>query len=730
VPDRSSNTQSVTIVYADADAATAARLTQSLVDAGITVVPPSVSEPTDGIVVLMSAGALRDPVWRHQAASSAAGRLVPVRIGELDDKLVPEPLKRPNWIDWNAEHPASSTGSVLAGVLADPARRRLSRQLTHEAEAWAAGGRPAGLLMADYRRAVQMNAMLVELEADPLAAPGTSVLDFVRASLTATRRRHRKRRRRRVAAAVVILIAVSTASVTLPKIAAAGRSNRQAIVTAGDQAFVSELPEWSAANAGALLLNGTPAERLLARNTLLQALGEPWRINALNFIGNLTSIAPFDRGSRAVVLGSGSKTTSVAILALPAGRVLGSTRIPGAFGSVSVSPDGRIALIGGVGLEELDLATGRLKLIDAHQTVADVRALAYDRALIASPAGQLDMIDLVTDHYRLIGRYRSVLDLQATGSGGVGLVVEPTGRPALVDAVSGKIRASSAVALAASPQGAISPDGARALVTGADGQLWQLGAGGARPTGVALPYALTSLAWAADDRIVLASDDQHATVVYLPRAEPIGSVCTDVVALGSVAVDPSGQTVACLGAETSLWRLPDAPATPAGYRFATSPSAASSLANVTTRGAEVNIHFGRASGPGETGWFDPLNATISASSFSPAGDELVVGSRQGGAAVVGLAPGHARIVETWSSPDGSPIVGVGWRAGPVAQTASGQVWNVPDCQSCARDVGLLVELRRRETGCLTARQLSFMDTTTWRRLGLQMCPPRAPLGHS
>jgi hypothetical protein len=154
---------------------------------------------------------------------------------------VPERLSELNWIDWQPGNLGATFGFVLAGLLSDPAQRDLSRQLSHEAEAWQRGGRRNEMLIADYRRARRMVHVLRDLERDKLAAPHD---DQLRAAFGKCPRR---------------LTGVSATGSAASRDQAWNRYNHATAIRGlqqprrhcltGDLSF---LPEWSAANAAAL----------------------------------------------------------------------------------------------------------------------------------------------------------------------------------------------------------------------------------------------------------------------------------------------------------------------------------------------------------------------------------------------------------------------------------------------------------------------------------------------
>lgn len=257
----------VALIYHPADAGAARQLGTLLRSAGVTAAP-EVTADTDAVVVFLSAFGLAQPGWANTvtALTAAATRLIPVRVGRIADTGVPERLRALNWIDWQPDNVRATFGYVLAGLLSDPGRRDLAKQLSHEAETWVRSGRSDVLLIADYRRARRMAGTLRDLEEDQLAAPTPAIREFVQRSVRFSRPRHRRRRTWRVLSVAGAFIALSTVAAALPAITIGSFNNKESIVTTGDPETLRDLPEWSAANAAALLVDGTPAEQSLARS--------------------------------------------------------------------------------------------------------------------------------------------------------------------------------------------------------------------------------------------------------------------------------------------------------------------------------------------------------------------------------------------------------------------------------------------------------------------------------
>lgn len=719
----------VGVLAAAGDGAVGSAMAAFLREAGAEVVDGDDSALLDGLVVLLSSDALTDDAWRRAAEHAVADRIVPVRIGKLDDVRVPKRVAPLNWIEWSSENPTAAFGAALAALLTDPARHALSRQLRHEAEAWQRAGRPPDLLIDDRRRARQMLELMSELEADAMAAPSSLTIAFVKASAAVTLR---KQRRRLAVRGLVTLVAVAAAAyliVELPRVHLGARVNHAAIVTAGDEATLSYLPDWSAANAAALLLEGTAAQRTLGRNTLLQALGRPWPLGTADFLDSVTAMTPFAHGTRAAVLQVAEHGSGLTLIDVRRGAVLWTVLLPRRFTAVDVSADEATAVVAGDGVGVVDLRSRRGSLLVDRGDFSSVQLAARGAIVLSTASGRLEVL-------RTPGRaptsraYAAVIDVTSGPRGrATALVATGPGRFAIVDALDGRTLATARTGRR-SFEGAIAPDGRRAIVAGPGDQLWTFGAAyAARPTGIALPVAIGALAWASHDRLVVASQSGSGQVVYLPRTEPLGTVCGDVPRVEALQLERDDeQTLACVsGGLKSFWRLPAAPRRRAAGETS-ARSFASTDVRLETRGAETRIHWRGSLGSGSTDWFSPFGQRISAVAASPSGREIAFGSSEGLVAIVALAYERARVVDVWGVPDAAPVTAAGWDGGPVVSTASGQTWSVPTCGRCATDAGLLATARARFGGCFTERQLQWIDADARRRAGLRLCQPILRLG--
>jgi len=700
-------------------------LEAALRNAGLSVVDPEGDGVLDGLVVLMSRDSVVDRRWQASAEELSATRIVPVRIdGEITDVQVPDRIAPLNWIDWRPANPASTSGLVLVGLYTDPDRHRVAQELAQQALAWAQAQRSDDLLISDSGRAERMQDQLEEMEADSFTSTDPLVRPFVEASMRLARKARRRRWGGRMLALFVLLAAISVVTKGVAEVRSRSLINKATIVTAGDPTVLEDQPEWSAANAAALLLEGTATQRQLGRLTIARALSQPWTYSEVDYLDSIRSMVSFGGGrtGAALTFTYSRSMTGFVLLDLRAGRWIGQRLLPGVYQAIDVASDGSEAVLAGDGVAAIDIHTGRLRVLvkDGHYTRVRVGKLAI---AAASAEGDVRLLDLA-GHVRYAHRYRGVIDLGEPGRANAhALVSIARGRVGIVDVATGRVIARARAA-AIAPSGSLSPDGSRAIVEGDDGEFWQFGAGmRPQPTGIPVPVAVNDVAWAPGDRLVVVSDSERGQVVLLPRGEPLGHVCWGHPMPNEIRLDRHADVLACGGGGAAFWRIPSGPRADAGQGVSSATTDSDRNVTVEAKGSRVRVRFHGRFGTGRTDWSTPLNSVITAVKISPEGDQAAVGSAGGDVATLGFTNAGSGVVGLWNGPEGAPVVAIGWDDGPIASTTTGRHWKVPTCPRCQTDSGLLDAVRARNTGCLTTRQLQWVRETVRRRIGVHVCDP-------
>jgi WD40 repeat protein len=697
----------VAVAHHPVDAERAATLAAFLERAGMSVRELDGSL-LDGVVVLLSAPALRDPGWLENA--KLEGRLVPVRLGTIDGLDVPHGLSDLNYLDWLPGTGEALQGRVLAALATDPDSRDFLRRLTRDAQAWQDAGQPSQLLIQDRKRGRQAAGILRDADREATAlSPVTRA--FVARSAVELRRRRRAGWRKAAGLAGAAVLLVGVASVVWPQMRLAGRNNHSAITLTGDPDTLVAMPEWTAVNSAAVLLNGSTAQRQLARATLLSAMALPWSVSALQSFRAVDDAVPFDGGRRAVVSFEWHGATNVAVLDVRTTQIAWTASLAGEFPYVSVTPDGRaLVASGSSGIAVLDLTTRAVRKLPGAAGTTENVPIDGEHAAVLNKSG-VEIVDLGTGSVTKSLAYPSVAALAAPAS----LVRDDAGHPRLIDLATNRTLAvGSAVPYAADGTGSVAPDGRHAVVEGTDGQVWTFGVGApATPTGIPVRYGQSALLWTSGNRIVVSSYDVPAEVYLLTGAVGLGTMCDDLNQMVAIRPVAGSDVTACISpAGISFYRLP------AGPRAAPRHPGSRQL-SVTAGSTTIRADGGSL----KAGTQDPVpvvSGRITAMAASPDGTEVVVGSSTGDSGVVTVYDGRIGLTTRKIIPSQQPVTEAGWSDGPYV-TAGGQSWAVPECAGCDTDAGLLDAFRARITGCFNHSQLGWIDDKTRRALGVHEC---------
>ncbi len=281
------------------------------------------------------------------------------------------------------------------------------------------GPRIDAFLITDYPRARQMAQVLADLSADKLAAPTPAMRQFVARSVKVSRPRHRRRRSRAFYGAVGAAIAIVTVAVAVPAIANGNYDDKESIVTTGNSYLLQDLPQWSAANSAALLLNGTPTERALAQVTLVAALNIPWELDALQWQAAVTSAVPFDGGRQAIV----SVGAGLIVLDVRTQQALWTAPAPAGPYYLSVDPQGQTAVgLGPAGAIVVNLATHAVRRVAAGTDFADGQlgrdGVAVVRMPGRMPGPRLAELNTATGTVSYFGAYPGLISVSAGTSRG------------------------------------------------------------------------------------------------------------------------------------------------------------------------------------------------------------------------------------------------------------------------------------------------------------------------
>lgn len=504
-------------------------------------------------------------VWRD-LPGVAGKHLVPVVVEPTEDDLVPDEVRAINWTHWQSANVPASLAAVLVAVSTRHGMWRTLRQLRLQAYDWYVSRRNPALLIQEPPRAQEYQEVLTDLRDSFGGREEVHLLDeYVAMSIAACRAKARGQRRRRVAGALVLVLVGIAAAVLIPIVQSAGRSNRNAIVTSGEETLAREFPEWSALLAADLLIHGTPEQQALARLTLRHSLAAEWSLGvvALGPGYSVEGQLPLTGARSAVVLSYESKVQRSSLIGMDVktGQFAWRVQLSGEYLYMALTEgDGEVVVGGASGLGVFDLRDHSFRQVRANLIPRRMVLLDSRHAVVVDEDIRVHLVDLDSaGGSRETGRYPTLVDIQATDDGGVrALVRREAGDFALIDAASGAVLAAGSVPEPVAVAGGVALDEVAAYLTGGDHQMWYLTpAGPPTPTGIALIDRTSLIRGARAGKIIFGGDAQRPRVVQLPSGTDVGVVCRETPLVWEIKLSRDGQSVVCTGPrQNSLWRLP------------------------------------------------------------------------------------------------------------------------------------------------------------------------------
>ncbi|MCE7000409.1 PQQ-like beta-propeller repeat protein [Saccharothrix sp. S26] len=518
-------------------------------------------------VVLVTSKLLE--VWA-QRPGLADKRLVPLAMERGPRYPVPEAVAAINWTFWEPDNPEASLATLLVAVSTRQGEWRTLRGLRVEANAWHEADRSPTLLNSELPRALEYKDVLESLrQAIDKREDFDKLEEFVTASIVVATTKARKQRRRWLTVVAALVVVGVITAVLIPVVQNAGRTNRNAIVTSGEDTLAREYPEWSALLSGAQLLNGTEEQRQLARLTLRRSLAAEWSLGSID-LGpgrSLEASTPLSGLRSAVALSYSTQEgrSSLVGTEVKTGRLTWRVQLPGEYLYFDTPADESVVVVGGpAGIGVFDLRDHSFRKAAFGSEPWWVAALDAHRAVVVDRELRAHVVDLDPGGgSRATGDYDDrVLDVQATEDGGVrALIRRRPGEYAVVDATTGGVLATGAVPEPLATAGGVAADEVAAFVVGADHQVWRLAPNEqATPTGVAVSDRTTLIRSGHAGRIVVGGEAQRPRVVQLPSGVELGVVCRETPLIKDIRVTHDGAAVSCVGPrQNSLWSLPSGP---------------------------------------------------------------------------------------------------------------------------------------------------------------------------
>jgi hypothetical protein len=733
---RADQALAIVLIAAPADQEVADRIATELAPLGVRGGPGGFEGDDVVAVVVLSAAATEDPGWRDLADRYGRGRCIPVQVGPVRNELVPEAIRPINYIPWAADRPIESLAMIFAAVTAPVQRLALHRDLTRQAEAWHAAGRPKDRLLGSVDRAREALEHLSDADSNVLTRPTKTLREFAVAS--AQHAKWRRYRFRAVVSALVAVVAATTLAATYAFVTLQIRemNHRLTSLLATSPDLSGHRPDLISLLGAAAVLQGNEVEAAIGRDLLLRGLEAHWPTSV---VGSAHDSLIYD--AVGVHDGAGILTIdTVGTLTLwdtATATVSWRRTVAGpGYHLLDATPDGRFIVIAD-GTQVHLVATDVWSRTTVHLDQRVIR-LAYARAAQEVIAGVVDgallAIGVDPPHaVREVSADSRAIDLRRTADGGVrALVPVGTDELALLDAVTGSVIGEFDAAFRVfSPRGSVGSDGRTVAFVDASQQVLYGEVGSdLRPIGHRVPEIIDDVLVLADDRIVVVSQ-QHG-VELLDSRTGIRLAHLQAGAAGVARVRPLSGEDQLVGLDrfvVTQWSLtglgpvtgpggPDDPAVPEG-----TPVAEGGGVVVTGgRGGAVEIKSKHGSRV-----VSAVDGTVTTLAVAADATTVLIGSDIGQVTQVEVATGT--LLRRWWSPDGSPVTWLDWAEEPgrlLVRTGSDAWWKPESCDACTTDEGLLAIVRQRALGCYVDENVVAMASRTREALGLRICSPSPP----
>lgn len=709
-----SSARVVGVWYAPADKGTADEIIQLLTARNFHPQPYSQDDSHSHIVCILSPAAIAHGV-DEVAEASRGCRLVVVCTAPLDGAEVPSELAEPHWLLWRDFSPAERAGLLTTALTSTIDDRRAERTLTSDARIWSTSGRQPDHL-ADPKTVTSMMAEL-KRRSDAGNPYLPEVVEFVTASshkARALRRRSTMRWGVRLLAVGAIAILVTTGLYSLDERRRVNSLVASTLLTPTDM----DRPHYSAARLiGALneLRDYRGPRYPLLETAATNAVTQRWPVLSLAHMWDDSAAVALDRHSgqgliiagegRGNIVGFDSSTGSVqwritvsdaritALASTPDGRRVvaldddqilnvvdvngtGPVRtVPvGPAREVSVSDDGRRALVVGSVLTEVDLDSMVPAPIEVSGAVlAAARSSSPDRL------------------WSVLARRGEVVDL--------------------MDPMSGRIFSSSPLPASEFEIAALSADG-RSAAFATSGLLVEFTDTGEASVVQSVPDVVADLAVAISGDIAVSSRAAGNQVV-LADGRITDRFCTQTSGGTETIAWTADGALSCLHGMGILVDRPDRPALP--------PPPDQTLHTVLDVPTPDTVAL-------------PSPATVSAA--SPRTGDAALGTARGIVVLLGTDfEGNQVETARWTIPSHQPVTGLSWSDtgdALLARTSDDRWWSVRVCADCAADLDALTQhARTRFSACFDPAMERLFAARTVDKLGIRTCesgpiPERRP----
>ncbi len=659
------------------------------------------------------------------------GRLVPVKVGNVDEALLPQRLASLNWIPWSPGRSRDAIDAISRACVTDLRSFFEVQSLEARAAGWESSGRGEADLIRTRRELRQLlGAFEGGLELTP------SAQEFIRRSSAATRASERRSRYRGIfwtALSIAIVVGVLQSMVTLQGYEE--RRNLYLVASSGaDSLFpVAQVPKFAAL----VLLSeeaGEPAP-FEAEARLARLLSEPSPVQA--FVG-----APNNVALTATAIGADGRMLQVGGDGLLWRGAVGRADLEQ---TASVPHPGTL-LVADAALETWAVADDtRVTASQAGQTTtlrtklaggAESLRMQRDGAALAVLGVGAAEIFAVGGSVELVRSVSGVLAASEVG-GRLVLVIAEDEVVRVVDAMTGE-RLSEVGAPADVQAATVLADGALVLVAGE--RLWKQDGEGLTSVGLAVPTSVTQLEATSRGEVLVATVGDGARLIDVDRGVRLAQICREGAVTRMDLSIGSDWVVCNYGATGWIWDTRPFRPTGPGDAGAKVPADVADVASEDTAVRVVDGVLGIARGDLTTthdvamrgkitgdGGVDPavfVHGELTAVGVLPGGRTVAYGTDLGEVVVADLSPALELLVtQSWVEPNGSPVRSLRLESGRLEVATASARWRLSPCTECRIDRARLLQAQaERQLPCYLTDYDGAFPTRISERLGLTVCP--------
>lgn len=703
---------------------------------------PVAGDALRAVIVVLSAEATIDPEWNRLVESLSNERLVPVLVGKIDDRKVPNYLRELNWIAFDPDD-QGVVAKLFTGINTEVARFRDARDTRVLAERWENSRRNADYLIEDQNE--------VKRRLEGIDGGSGQPHEFLRASLVHAKRAKRRRTWSLVSRTGLAAVAAFAVFTTVAYLQQANNSARNAVSFEMADAAGNERPDIAALKAAASLAESAdyPGDDGRLRITA-DALSRHWSTGHLLADGAIADAAFLEDDTIAAVDSDGNKWLWNLNQQKSGSSPTGAGNVRGADISANGS---RVVSTNGLDIEYSVDGSIRHTLSSVGNVVRIRSAQNGGRAMIQvdNELRTISGLESQTVKMSSLGKWDKVYDVIQSDAGDVVALVERGGKLQIVrdDGSSGKVvTAPPSISL-----GTLSPSGDDFAVV-SDSTIWTTVRGDIESSGIIVPGIDKTIRMTESGLVLIADRTRGAWVAAPQLGIDLGPICSSVVGVYEFVVNSHNDQVLCvqpgsIGVD-SLEGL--APISEGGDDD-TSVKASSSIGRVESlelhggfirldlaTGESVAFDSRGLSGIGEMVMPDEIasvdyfatGATIgaigipTAVSLTEDGNSFAIGF-QGGRFIEVDVDSDSKLVSvgSWQLADHSAVSKLQWKGQgkelSIVATTSTATWSRASCVGCSDISVLISRVANRAWFCYLEADLRDLGESARETFNLQSC---------